>query len=139
MVPFLIFFPETSRNTVGNGSVPPTKWNMSIINYLQVRKPEGVGHCDDASRREVAPLTLAAPGGRQLNWPSPLRTVHIILEKDVVIVLLHDALAYTTFYCAVSSTPSMFRNLFGFNDLQPGLCYLYVLYISYTLICTSPT
>ena len=129
MVPFLIFFPETGRNTVGNGSVPPAKWNMSIINCLQMRKPKRVGQCVDTSCRKVVPLALGAPGGRQLNWPNPLRTVYIILEKDVGIVLLYDALAYTTFYCVVSSTPSMFRDLFNFNDLQLGLCYLYVLHI----------
>ncbi|RMZ82391.1 hypothetical protein DV737_g2066, partial [Chaetothyriales sp. CBS 132003] len=35
---FAVFFPETARNQVGNGSVPPKGYNMSLINYLAMRK-----------------------------------------------------------------------------------------------------
>src|ERR1700712_3433937 len=33
-VPFLIFFPETCRKVVGNGSIPPPPLNQSLPNYL---------------------------------------------------------------------------------------------------------
>ena len=32
LIPFTITFPETGRNVVGNGSVPPQGWNMSLLN-----------------------------------------------------------------------------------------------------------
>lgn len=38
LLPFGITFPETGRNVVGNGSVPPQGWNMSLMNYLEARK-----------------------------------------------------------------------------------------------------
>ncbi|KAI9775036.1 MAG: hypothetical protein M1839_001588 [Geoglossum umbratile] len=124
MVPFLMFFPETGRNIVGNGSVPPAKWNMSIINYLRIRKSKrGAKHDDTGSYKEASPAKTIHER-RQFSWPNPLKTVSIIMEKDVAIVLLYDALVYTTFYCITSSTPSIFREKFGFNDLQLGLCYL---------------
>ncbi|KAK5199433.1 hypothetical protein LTR16_006222, partial [Cryomyces antarcticus] len=38
LVPFLITFPEIGRNVVGNGSSPPQGWNMSLLNYFEVRR-----------------------------------------------------------------------------------------------------
>ena len=32
LIPFIIIFPETGRNVVGNGSIPPQGWNMSVLN-----------------------------------------------------------------------------------------------------------
>ena len=38
LIVFVISFPETGRNVVGNGSVLPPGWNMSFSSYLKVRR-----------------------------------------------------------------------------------------------------
>ena len=38
LVPYVLTVPETGRNVVGNGSIPPQGWNMSVLDYLRFRK-----------------------------------------------------------------------------------------------------
>jgi len=125
LVPFAITFPETGRNVVGNGSVPPPSWNMSLLNYLQTRKIE---HSDTLSRTQSRQEKKAAQAElakqRKLRWPNPLRTVHVILEKDVGLILLYNSLVYTAFYDVTASLPSLFATIYGFNDLQIGLSFI---------------
>ncbi|KAM0796071.1 chloramphenicol resistance protein [Usnea florida] len=108
MIPLLVTFPETGRNVVGNGSIPPQGWNMSLLNYLKTRNIEH----DDALNRT-----------RKLRWPNPLKTIHIILEKDVGLLLFYNSLVYTAFYDVTASLPSQFAEIYGFNELQIGFAY----------------
>lgn len=47
LIPFVIMSPETGRNVVGDGSIPPKGWNMSVLDYFNSRK---VSHSDVLSR-----------------------------------------------------------------------------------------
>ena len=121
-IPLAVSFPETGRNVVGNGSIPPPAWNMSLLNYLKSRRIEH----DDAlsrtvSRQEKKAARAELASRRKLRWPNPLKTVHIILEKDVGMILLYNALIYTAFYDVTASLPSQFQEIYGFNELQIGL------------------
>lgn len=40
LIPLALTFPETGFNVVGNGSLPPQSWNMSLLNYLHNRSIE---------------------------------------------------------------------------------------------------
>ena len=94
---------------------------MSLLNYLKTHKLEH----DDALNRtvscqeaKVAQAELAKK--RKLRWPNPLKTIYIILEKDVGMVLLYNSLVYTAFYDVTASLPSQFAEIYGFNELQIG-------------------
>ncbi|KAL2036526.1 hypothetical protein N7G274_010756 [Stereocaulon virgatum] len=125
LIPLAILFPETGRNVVGNGSIPPPAWNMSMLNYLKTRRNE---YRDSSSRtascqeRKAAQAELASK--RKLRWPNPLKTVDIILEKDVGMLLLYNSLVYTAFYDVTASLPSQFQEIYGFNELQIGLSFI---------------
>lgn len=125
LIPFLISFPETGRNVVGNGSIPPPSWNISLLTYLQTRRIE---HDSDlshtASRQEKRAAQAELASKLELRWPNPLRTVHIIFEKDVGLILLYNSLVYTAFYDVTASLPSLFAHIYGFNDLQIGLSFI---------------
>lgn len=58
---------------------------------------------------------------RKLRWANPLKTIHIILKKDVGMLLLYNSLVYTTFNDVTASLPSLFAEIYGFNDLQIGM------------------
>lgn len=125
LIPFAITFPETGRNIVGNGSVPPPLWNMSLLNYLKTRKIEQSDTLSKTiSRQDKKAQQAALAKKRKLRWPNPLKTVHIIMEKDVGMILLYNSLVYTAFYDVIASLPSQFQEIYGFNQLQIGLCFI---------------
>lgn len=121
LIPFIISFPETGRNVVGNGSIPPQGLNVSLLNYMKTRK---IQHSDElnrtVSRREKKAAQAELAENRKLTWPNPLKTIHIVLEKDVGMILVYNALVYTAFYDVTASLPSQFNEIYGFNDLQVG-------------------
>lgn len=126
LVPFVVTFPETGRNVVGDGSTPPQGWNMSLLNYLETREAAKERPAlSRATRRESqrqAQADLAAR--RRLRWPNPLNTLHVVAEKDVGLLLLFNSLIYTAFYLVAASAPSLFHDIYGYNDLQIGLAFL---------------
>ena len=125
LVPFSITFPETGRNVVGNGSVPPQGWNMSLLNYLALRKVEKNETLNGTVSRQEARVAQAdLANKRKLRWPNPLKTIHIILEKDVGMLLFYNAIVYTAFYDVISSLPSVAAQIYDLNDLQIGLIFL---------------
>ncbi len=122
LIPFGVTFLETGRNVVGNGSVPPLGWNMSLMNYLKTRKINSSSELSrTASRQEKKAAQAELASKRKLTFPNPLKTVHIILEKDVGMLLLYNSLVYTAFYDVTASLPSLFAEIYGFNDLQLGI------------------
>lgn len=113
MVSFLIFFPETARVIVGDGSLPPQKWNMSLISYLKSRK----------AREEGIP-SPANSNKQKLKFPNPFQTLAIVFQKDTSIILFCNALLFAGFYDVSATIPAIFNELYGLNDLQIGLCYI---------------
>lgn len=126
LVPYIFTVPETGRNVVGNGSVPPQGWNMTIFEWLRFRKEEKseneLTRTVTSDRRRLQQAELAK--GRKLRWPNPLKTIHIVMEKDMAVVLFYNAIIYTAIYDIMSSIPKLFHDTYGFNDLEVGLCYL---------------
>ena len=94
---------------------------MSLLNYLKTRKIE---HDDvlspTVSRQEMKAAQAELARKRKLRWPNPLKTIHIILEKDVGLLLLYNSLVYTAFYDVTASLPSQFAEIYSFNELQIG-------------------
>ena len=123
MIPFLITFPETGRNIVANGSIRPLGWNMSLLNYLQTRKRHRAVSQFDLNEEEKT-LNTKPHLRQRFHCPNPLKTVAIILEKDTGILLFINSLVYTSYYCVTTSLPSLFAEIYSFNDLQVGLAFI---------------
>lgn len=119
LIPFLITFPETGRNVVGNGSIPPQGWNMSLLNYLHVRHDTEAQHIET---RRSAQAALAS--NRKLRFPNPLAVLPVILEKDVAMLLFYNSLIYCAFYDVMASFPTLLEQIYDYNALQIGLCFL---------------
>lgn len=123
LVPFLVAFPETGRHVVGNGSIPPQWWNVSIFSYLKSRTNKRRDFAA-AQNTEHPNMPEKHATKRRTKWPNPLKAIHIIMEKDVAIILIYNALVYTAFYDMTSSLPSLFGEIYGFNSLQIGLAFI---------------
>lgn len=123
LVIFLVFFPETARTQVGNGSIPPEGWNMSLMNYLVLRKARREALIDE-SAFSIYDSTVQAGSKKKLQFPNPLASLKIMLDKQVAIILLYNALLFAAFYDVTATIPSQFAEIYGFNALQIGLCFI---------------
>ncbi|KAJ5362939.1 hypothetical protein N7541_003783 [Penicillium brevicompactum] len=112
LVPFLIFFPETARGIVGDGSLPPQKWNMPWVSYLKSRK-----------NNEERPVSTGA-SKHKLKFPNPFETLVIAFQKDTSLILFCNAILFAGFYDVSATIPSIYNDIYGLNDLQIGLCYI---------------
>lgn len=94
LIVFIITFPETGRNVVGNGSIPPQGLNQSVLNYLSVRKAtqnsDALSRTTSRESNRLARQRLAR--SRKLRWPNPLNTLKLIREPDVGLVLIFNSL-----------------------------------------------
>ncbi|PVI04611.1 MFS general substrate transporter [Periconia macrospinosa] len=124
LILYIPFAPETCRKVVENGSIPPQDWNRSVWNAFQDRKNkkrEGNDQTKEAERQERK-RDLAAK--RKLAVPNPLKALRIIVEKDVALIMLLTSLMVTGFYMIMVPIPSVFADVYKFNQIQIGLCYL---------------
>ncbi|KAH6958522.1 major facilitator superfamily domain-containing protein [Fusarium avenaceum] len=108
MVPFILSVPETCRKVVGNGSVAPQKWNRSMLDLYRTR--------GDTTDQNIPK--------RELKFPNPLKTLYIVFEKEMAIILCINAVIYIAFILTAATLSTLFKDIYGYNDLQVGLCYL---------------
>ena len=130
LVLFVIAMPETARRIVGDGRYPPKElWRMSLLQYLAQRKSRQAataypaGHEQPQSSRRTDSDPRSAP---KLKFPNPFKSFVILLEKDALIIVSYVGLVMFANIALLTSTPNLFGKLYGFNELQIGLCFLQV-------------
>jgi predicted MFS family arabinose efflux permease len=122
LIVFGIFFPETARSQVGNGSIPPKGYNMSLMNYLAVRKArQKTALEDDDSATEANTI---APTKSKLRFPNPLSSLHVIMDPSNALLLFYNSFLFAAFYDVTAVMPSQFTLIYNFNSLQIGLCFI---------------
>ncbi|OKL57155.1 hypothetical protein UA08_07637 [Talaromyces atroroseus] len=119
LLQFLIFYPETGRKIVGNGSIPPPTWNMSLVGLLKARKVLS----SPSEEEERIESSLSLPP-RKLSIPNPLPALAIVLEKDTSLLLICNSIFFAGFYDVTVAITSLYQEIYDLNDLQIGLCYL---------------
>ena len=127
-IPVLLVFPETCRKLVGDGSIKPAKWNMSLMSYYHLRKQAAKGNAEATTDTRSAKVPIKVP--------NPLTTLVIIFEKEVGLVLSCAAIAFAAYYAVCSSVPSQFGLIYNYNDIQIGLCFIPVGVGSFVAIST---
>jgi hypothetical protein len=117
-IPFFLFFPETCRVIVGNGSIPPPRLNQSLPTYLLEKRKRREGDIAVFIKRDE----LAR--NRKISFPNPMDTLRIVFSKTAGLILLSTSLLFSTAYAVMTSIPSQFAKRYGFDDLQVSLIYL---------------
>lgn len=121
LIPYVLLVPETCRNVVGNGSIPPPRaWNVTVVDYVRRRRRGS----PDTGPGQQAEKDEAATPKQKTPYPNPLRSLALVLEKDTVLILFYNALLYVAFVDVNTTLSTQFAEIYGFNDLQVGLCYL---------------
>lgn len=109
----LIAMPETARNVVGNGSVPPPRWQISLIQYFRQRS-----HIQHTPTED----TETGNGGRKR--PNPFASLRIAARKEAGLILWYGSLLYAGYFTVLSTLSPQLTARYGFNSLEVGLCYL---------------
>ena len=117
-VPMVIFFPETCRKIVGDGSIPPPKWDECYKNVRLQRKALQQGKDMRYEKRDELAST------RRIRFPNPFGTILLLLQRECGYALLYSAILCCSFYATLSLIPSQFVKIYHFNELQISLCYV---------------
>lgn len=116
----LLFFPETCRHIVGNGSVPPPPWNRSLINIISDYRKQKAGM--DMEDGHLRRQQLAQK--RRIRFPNPLSTFRLLFQLPTSLVLFVNGMLFGAYYAITSSIPAEFDAIYHLNDLQMGLTYI---------------
>ena len=113
-----ILLPETCRNVVGDGPVPPRKLSRCYINTKMEKRfiAEGRPILDD----ERDELTRK----KKIGFPNPLKTGKIVFTKEAGFALGYVGIVCFGYYAIATLIPSQFGRVYGFNQIQIALCYL---------------
>ncbi|TLS25455.1 hypothetical protein PpBr36_06851 [Pyricularia pennisetigena] len=110
LVPMAAFFPETCRKVVGNGSVPPPKWNKCCTNIWYERRGKHQSHPE--------PLKL------DVRFPNPMGPVKLLVRRESGWALLYSSILACSFYSILALIPSQFGQIYNFDALQISCCYV---------------
>lgn len=112
-IPLVVFFPETCRRIVGDGSVQARGWNRSIFNWWKGRRgPSLVADGDGEPRRP------------KITFPNPLGTLRLLFHRPTGFVLLANGIIYASYYTVTAGLPAQFHELYGLQDLGIGLSFI---------------
>ncbi|KAK4184810.1 major facilitator superfamily domain-containing protein [Podospora australis] len=121
LVAMLLFFPETCRRIVGDGSVKAhliyrTSWKM-----LADRRPKDENTSDTVSPTSKSAATLK--GAFSLR-PLLASITLICTNLELFVMLMYNAIVFAGPYAVRAALPSQFHALFELTDLQIGFLYL---------------
>lgn len=109
-IPLLLFFPETCRGIVGNGSTSPTGWNRSIWSYLK-------------TSTTAVPVVSNVPR-RGVNIPNPCSTLRLLSRRPVGLILLANGVVFSSYYAVTAGIPALFQRIYGLDDFRIALCFI---------------
>ncbi|KAL4788165.1 major facilitator superfamily domain-containing protein [Aspergillus varians] len=129
LVAYVLFVPETARSVVGDGSLLPEWWRMSVAQWWRQRRKtvfdiDVDGDYADGQNVSATETTTATATASKLSFPNPLKSLAILLELDALILILSIGLLMLSNVALLTSIPSLFFEIYGYNTLQIGLCLL---------------
>lgn len=129
LIPYVLTVPETCRTIVGNGSIPPEGWHMTVIDLIHARhrrrkERRSSEQSPSSNPSEQRQNDMTHPPKPKLRFPNPLRALRVALDKGVGLIIFYNSLLYLVFIITVSTLSTQFKEIYGYNDLQIGLCYL---------------
>jgi MFS family permease len=109
LVLMLLFFPETQRKIVGNGSVKPRRIYWSLFSLFQVDKFQ-----DD-------PSIIPKP---KRHWPNPFACLPVLASKESLVVILLYSITYCVKMTLQASLGAQCVEIYELDYLNAGLIYL---------------
>ncbi|KAK9770839.1 putative Major facilitator superfamily (MFS) profile domain-containing protein [Seiridium cardinale] len=98
------FLPKTSRDIVGNGSISPPRWNLTLHGYL--------GHATQKTKAKT-PIDLQLDPVPKRASVNPLNSLKLFHDKETCILLLYSGLIYANSYMVLSTLPEQLEEGYG--------------------------
>ena len=114
-IPLLLFFPETCRAIVGNGSIQPRRWDFPLRSCFKTSTH------DSESDLEVSLIHVPAQSSRMLNRPV---SMSLVFQRPVGLIILANGIAFGSYYAVTAGISAQFETLYGLGDLGIGLCFI---------------
>ncbi|KAM7207862.1 Major facilitator superfamily domain containing protein [Naviculisporaceae sp. PSN 640] len=139
LVGILVFYPETCREIVGDGSqrthwVYKTFWRLGreALTRRNKRKEKEQRHVEQGLRRRESTATgISRRSGTgsvktkfRFKSPNFIASLVLLFENELGVLLLYSGVVFAGFYATATAMPSQFTELYGLTDLQIGLMYL---------------
>lgn len=115
----ILFFPETCRHIVGDGSLQPPAMYRSVWQALRSRRKA-------TSTNAKRDSSLPEMGKSQFRFrvPNILGSLFMLFEKETAVLLWASSLVFAGFYSVASAIPVLFTERYGFDEIKVGLMYL---------------
>jgi multidrug resistance protein len=117
-VPFFLFFPETSRKLVGDGSIPPpwTSWNLADTIRHKNRAKKGLA----VDKEKIAEFH----GNARISFPNPMSTLVIFGNLEANLVLIATGFSLVCFYAISTGAASVLSEVYYYDEVHIGLVFL---------------
>jgi MFS family permease len=117
-VPLMLFFPETNRKVVGDGSYPPPLQCQSLTGVMIARSLKKRGVDLNPEKQESLRRNY------KIRFSNPFATLVMAFDKACFIILLGNGLVVANMYIIPVGVTSLFHATYGFNQIQIALCFL---------------
>ncbi|KAI9869228.1 MAG: hypothetical protein M1813_000016 [Trichoglossum hirsutum] len=108
---FLLFFPETLRKLVGNGSISASGVNRTVISVLR--------------HRTSSPLdTVQRSRKGVLHMPNPMASLGVLFDRNTASTIFIGSAFYMLSMSLAASLSVLLISLYGLNELEAGIAYL---------------
>lgn len=112
-----MFFPETCRQIVGDGSVTPpaiylSGWQMLNRKLQQRSSPDAENQLEELPKRT------------KFKPPNILGSLFMLFETETAILLWTASIVFAGFYSVAAAIPTEFKRVYGLTETQIGLMYL---------------
>jgi predicted MFS family arabinose efflux permease len=119
----LLFFPETQRKIVGNGSIKPKGFiYQTFFSLIQKRSAAKISKA--ATTGEQNETEEGTPQKRRFRFPNPLACLPVLANKGSLLVILITTINYAVKAALQTSLDAQCVELYGLNYIQAGLIYL---------------
>lgn len=108
MATILIFFRETNRSIVGDGSIPPQRWNRSLFQLIW--------------KDDLVPDRESLK--KKVTGVNPFASLRVLANMENFIVCVYGGLLFAGFSSVTSVFASQLQARYNYNEVQVGLCYL---------------
>lgn len=99
-IPLILFLPETCRNVVNDGSIPPPLFSSNLTDTYRHKKRASAGIVvDEETRRKLHEKN-------KFRLPNPFSTVKVLLDVESAILLIATGLGIGCFYAVRCLPPS---------------------------------
>ncbi|KAG6003919.1 hypothetical protein E4U21_001597 [Claviceps maximensis] len=127
----IVFFPETCRNIVDNGSVTPPPLYRSVWQTIRLQsrrrrrdKKRVQGSGDAPGKTTDASSISSRRNSIHFKVPNLLGSLFLLFETTNGLLLWTSSIVFAGFYALSASMPTVLLRNYGYNELEVGLMYL---------------